>query len=130
MNPCRSSSYFYSETSLATPLKQLLRRIHTVKYRTKGSPMNTAPTATRFDLKMDAAEKELVSRAAALMGTTMAGFVRSAMKEKAQALLDQEAMLRMSTQDFEQFSQAIQGAFKPNDALQDALNAAAKVQRA
>ncbi len=91
--------------------------------------MNTLLT-TRFDLKMDAAEKDIVARAAALMGTTMAGFVRSAVKEKAQELLDREATLRMSSQDFDQFSQAIQGAFKPNPALQDALKAAAKVQRA
>ena len=30
----------------------------------------------RFDLTMDADEKEIVSRAAALMGATMAGFYR------------------------------------------------------
>ena len=35
-------------------------------------------TATaRFDLKLDADDKDLLSRAASLMGTTMAGFVRS-----------------------------------------------------
>jgi uncharacterized protein (DUF1778 family) len=39
----------------------------------------------RFDLKMDADEKDVVSRAAALMGTTMAGFVRAAAKEMARA---------------------------------------------
>ena len=32
-------------------------------------------TAARFDLKMDADEKALVAKAAALLGTTMAGFV-------------------------------------------------------
>jgi uncharacterized protein (DUF1778 family) len=40
-------------------------------------------SATRFDLKLDRAEKDLFSEAAALMGTTMAGFVRTAAKEKA-----------------------------------------------
>ena len=89
--------------------------------------MNTALSTTRFDLKMDAADKDIVSRAAALMGTTMAGFVRSAVKEKAQELLARDALLR---QDFDQFSQAIQGAFTPNQALKDAMKAAAKVQRA
>ena len=43
----------------------------------------------RFDLKLDAEDKDLLSRAASLMGTTMAGFVRSAAKEKAQTLLEQ-----------------------------------------
>ncbi|QKE37864.2 DUF1778 domain-containing protein [Ferrovum myxofaciens] len=37
----------------------------------------------RFDLKMDVEEKEVISRAAALVGTTMAAFVRMAAKEKA-----------------------------------------------
>lgn len=87
-------------------------------------------SSTRFDLKMDASEKDIVSRAAALMGTTMAGFVRSAAKEKAQELIAREATLRMSSQDFDQFANAIQGAFSPNKALQGALKSAAKVQRA
>ena len=92
--------------------------------------MSSSITVTRFDLKMNADEKDIVARAAALMGTTMAGFVRSAVKDKAQQLLERDAMLRMTAQDFDQFSQAIQGAFKPNKALQGALKAAAKVQRA
>ncbi len=46
------------------------------------------PATARFALKMDADEKNLVSRAAALTGTTMAGFVRAAAKENAVALLD------------------------------------------
>ena len=51
-------------------------------------------TATaHFDLKMDADEKAIVAKAAALLGTTMAGFVRLAAKEKAQVLLDREARL-------------------------------------
>ncbi len=45
--------------------------------------------SARFDLKLDAMDKDLLSRAASLMGTTMAGFVRSAAKEKAQSLVDQ-----------------------------------------
>ena len=41
----------------------------------------------RFDLKMNVEEKDVVSRAAALVGTTMAAFVRAAAKEKARELL-------------------------------------------
>ncbi len=41
------------------------------------------PVATaRFDLKMDAAGKDLLARAAALMGTTMAGLVRAAARKE------------------------------------------------
>lgn len=87
-------------------------------------------TAARFDLKMDVEEKEIVSRAAALVGTTMAAFVRSAAKEKARELLDKESRITMSARDFQTFTQALNGEFAPNDALKTAMNAAKKVKRA
>jgi uncharacterized protein (DUF1778 family) len=94
------------------------------------NPMHTMTAIARFDLKLDADDKDLLSRAASLMGTTMAGFVRSAAKEKAQTLLEQETRVQMSKKDFAAFHTAIQGAFAPNAALQKALEAAAKVKRA
>jgi uncharacterized protein (DUF1778 family) len=81
-----------------------------------------AAAAARFDLKMDADEKALVTKAAALMGTTMAGFVRAAAKEKAQALLEREMRLTLTERDFSAFAQALDAAFAPNSALQDALD--------
>lgn len=88
-------------------------------------------TATaRFDLKIDASDKDMLSRAASLMGTTMAGFVRAAAKEKAQVLLDQESRITLSQRDFATFQAAVTGAFTPNPALQNAMTAAAKVKRA
>lgn len=89
----------------------------------------TAATA-RFDLKMDAAEKDLVSRAAALMGTTMAGFVRAAAKEKAATLLERETRVTLSKRDFSALMKAIDQPFSPNKALKGALTAAAKIRRA
>ena len=87
-------------------------------------------TIARFDLKMDAADKAILSRAAALMGTTMAGFVRMAAKEKALALIDSESRVTLSQRDFAAFTAAINQAFTPNPAMQAALQAAAKVKRA
>ena len=84
----------------------------------------------RFDLKLDVADKAILSRAAALMGTTMAGFVRMAAKEKALALIDCESRLTLSQRDFAAFTAAINQAFTPNPAMQAALQAAAKVKRA
>jgi uncharacterized protein (DUF1778 family) len=84
----------------------------------------------RFDLKLDADDKALFARAASLMGTTMAGFVRSAAKEKAQTLLDQQTRIILSRRDFVAFNAAINGAFSPNPALQGALKAASKIKRA
>jgi uncharacterized protein (DUF1778 family) len=85
--------------------------------------------SARFDLKMDADEKDVVSRAAVLMGTTMAGFVRAAAKEKAMALLDRESRITFSERDFLAFAKALNGAFKPNAALKRAVTAARKVKR-
>lgn len=84
----------------------------------------------RFDLKMDAEEKDIVSRAAALMGTTMAAFVRMAAKEKARELLDRESRITMTAQDFHAFTTALNEAFMPNAALRNAMNAAREVKRA
>jgi uncharacterized protein (DUF1778 family) len=86
--------------------------------------------AARFDLKMDIEEKDTVSRAAALMGTTMAAFVRTAAKEKARELLEQQCRLTLSVQDFEAVTMALNEAFTPNAALQNALNVARQVKRA
>ena len=60
----------------------------------------------------------MYSTATGLMGTSMAGFARTAAKEKAQILLDRESRLTLS---------AIQGAFQPNPALQSALEARKQV---
>lgn len=87
-------------------------------------------SVARFDLKMDVEEKDIVSRAAALAGTTMAAFVRTAAKEKARELLDRESRITMSAHDFQAFTMALNGAFTPNDALQHALSVAQKVKRA
>ena len=84
----------------------------------------------RFDLKLDAEDKDLLSRAASLMGTTMAGFVRSAAKEKAQTLLEQESRVTLTKRDFVAFNAAVNDVFSPNPALQVALTAASKVKRA
>lgn len=79
-------------------------------------------TATaRFDLKLKNEEKKLFSEAAALMGTTTAGFVRAAANEKARALLEQETRVSMSGRDFTRFAAALDKPFAPNKALEEAL---------
>lgn len=78
-------------------------------------------SAARFDLKMNADDKAVVAKAAALMGTTMAGFVRAAAKERAQALLERETRLSLTDRDFTAFARALDSAFAPNPALEEAL---------
>lgn len=87
--------------------------------------------AARFDLKMDADEKAVVAKAAALMGTTMAGFVRAAAKEKAQELLERETRLTLTARDFRDFTSALDSAFSPSPTLKQALTQARRrVRRA
>ena len=82
-----------------------------------------------FDLKIDAQGKDVIAKAD-LMGTTMAAFVRVAAVERAQELLEREARIRLSQRDFEAFTQALGGAFKPNVVLEKALTEAReKVRR-
>ena len=78
-------------------------------------------TSARFDLKLDKKDKDLFSQAATLMGTTMAGFVRAAAKEKARSVIEQESRLTLSMRDFRSFSDALDNAFTPNESLQEAL---------
>ncbi len=83
----------------------------------------------RFDLTMNQEEKNMVSRAAVLMGTTMAAFMRMAAKEKAQELLDREERITMTNRDFEALTSALNATFTPNVALQNALDISRKVKR-
>jgi len=86
-------------------------------------------TPARFDLKLDKDDKELFAEAASLMGTSMAGFVRAAAKEKARSVIDQESRLTLTRRDFRAFSAALEQAFSPNEALQEALDSARQTVR-
>lgn len=76
----------------------------------------------RFDLKLDKDDKDLFAHAATLAGTSMAGYVRSAAKEKARAAIDRESRLTLSQRDFRALSVALEGAFAPNKHLREALH--------
>jgi uncharacterized protein (DUF1778 family) len=78
----------------------------------------------RFDLKLNPEDKDIFAQAAALLGTSMAGFVRAAAKEKAQALLERESRIVLSPEDFRAFVASLDAAFTPNPALEDALASA------
>ncbi len=86
-------------------------------------------TSARFDLKLDKEDKDLFSQAAALTGTSMAGFVRTAAKEKAQFVIDRESRLSLSRRDFHALNAALDQAFAPNPSLQQALETARQTVR-
>lgn len=86
-------------------------------------------TSAHFDLKLDKEDKGLFSEAAALMGTSMADFVRTAAKEKARSIIEQESRLTLSRRDFRAFNTVLDQAFSPNKPLQGALGTARKTAR-
>jgi uncharacterized protein (DUF1778 family) len=81
-------------------------------------------TSARFDIKLNQEDKNIFAQAAALMGTTMAGFVRTAAKEKAQELLARESRITLSPEDFKAFVKSLDAAFTPNPALKAAMELA------
>lgn len=83
----------------------------------------------RFDLRLDQDDKDLFAQAATLAGTSMAGFVRSAAKEKAQAVIDRESRLTLSQRDFRALSVALEEAFAPNEHLRGALDSVRQTVR-
>ena len=84
----------------------------------------------RLDLKMGRDEKDVVSRGAAIMGTSLSAFVRSAAKEKAIELIERESRVAMSSADFAAFADAINQPFTPNAAAKKSMLAASNVKRA
>lgn len=86
-------------------------------------------TSARFDLRLESGEKELFAEAAALMGTTMAAFVRAAAKEKARVLLERERRIALSPRDMSALAAALENAFAPNKALRAAIRRARETVR-
>jgi uncharacterized protein (DUF1778 family) len=84
----------------------------------------------RFDFTLNVAEKQDVSLAATLAGTTMSSFVRVAAIEKARELIMRESRVSMTAEDFQAFTKALNQPFEPNAALTKALEVASRVKRA
>lgn len=77
---------------------------------------------SRIALTLSANDRQLISRAAALTGTTTADFVCTAASERARELLDQAGRITLSVRDFKSLALALSGPFNPNATLSDALN--------
>jgi uncharacterized protein (DUF1778 family) len=84
-------------------------------------PERVMTTTARINFRIDPEEKALASKAAALMGMTLAEFVRWAALEKAQGVLDRETRITLTDHDFAAFAHALTAAFSPKPALTSAL---------
>ncbi|MCS5693885.1 DUF1778 domain-containing protein [Cyanobium sp. FGCU-6] len=71
----------------------------------------------RLDLKLSAADKQLLAQAAAIEGLSMAAFVRLAARQRAAEAVQREQQLVLSQRDFTTFHAAIAQPFAANAEL-------------
>ena len=86
--------------------------------------MRVVAADERLDLKLSAADKQLLAQGAAIEGLSMAAFVRLAARQRAAEAIQREQQLALSQRDFAAFQAAITQPFAPNPALQAALEQA------
>ena len=75
----------------------------------------------RIDLRTSREVKELIQRAAELLGTTMSAFIIHRSYDAAREVLAQQESLVLSDRDRDQFLQLLESPPKPNRALKQLL---------
>mgnify|MGYP001128088383 CR=1 FL=1 len=83
--------------------------------------------AARLDLRMTAADKARIARAADLRGVPLSTFVRDAVLREADSVTAAELTATLSAEESRRFLKALDAPFQPNAKLKKAL---ARVARA
>ena len=81
--------------------------------------MNTA--AARLDLRLEAADKARIARAADLRGMPVSAFIRDAVLREAESVMAAELTVTLSIEESRRFLKALDAPFKPNAKLKKAL---------
>ena len=76
----------------------------------------------RIEVRVRRELKEVVVRAAQLVHQTISDFVLSAVVERAQAVIREAELIKLSRRDSERFLAALDADLKPNDALMKAAH--------
>lgn len=79
--------------------------------------MSATAESARINLRTSPEAKALIERAAALMGTTVSGFMLQNAYEAARRIVADNDTLVLSQQAFEAFIAACENPSEPNDAL-------------
>lgn len=87
--------------------------------------MNT--TSPRLDLRLNAADKDRISRAAKLCGVPVSVFVRDVVLREAESVMAAELTAALSAQESRRFLKALDASFKPNAKLKKSLAHAANL---
>ncbi len=85
------------------------------------SPSATSPDTARINLRTSPEAKALIERAAALMGTTVSGFMLQNAYDAARRIVADNDTLTMSQAAFEAFVAECEAAAPPNQALRDLM---------
>jgi uncharacterized protein (DUF1778 family) len=89
--------------------------------------MTTA--SARLDLRLNAADKARINRAASLRGMPVATFVRDAVLREAEIVMAAELTVTLSPAESRRFLAALDKPFKPNTRLKKAMADASKLIR-
>ncbi|MDD5389324.1 MAG: DUF1778 domain-containing protein [Gallionellaceae bacterium] len=82
----------------------------------------TATDSARINLRTSPEAKALIERAAALMGTTVSGFMLQNAYEAARRVVADNDMLMLSQRDFEAFIATCEDPPLPNEALRKLMS--------
>ncbi|MDP1526612.1 MAG: DUF1778 domain-containing protein [Rhodocyclaceae bacterium] len=77
--------------------------------------------SARINLRTSPEAKALIERAAALMGTTVSGFMLQNAYEAAQRVVNDNDTIMLSQRDFEAFIAACETPSEPTQALRDLM---------
>lgn len=81
----------------------------------------SSPESVRINLRASPEAKAMIERAAALMGTTVSGFMLQNAYEAARRIVTENDTLVLSQRDFEAFVDAIENPPEPNEALRELM---------
>jgi uncharacterized protein (DUF1778 family) len=77
--------------------------------------------AARLDLRLNAADKARIARAASLRGVPVSAFVRDAVLREADTAIAAETIVTLSAAESRRFLKALDKPFKPNARLKKAM---------
>lgn len=78
-------------------------------------------SAARLDLRLNATDKERITRAADLRGMPVSAFVRDAVLREADNVMAAELTVTLSAKESRRFLKALDTPFRPNAKLKKAL---------
>ncbi|KHS74031.1 hypothetical protein QT13_05420 [Pectobacterium brasiliense] len=86
-------------------------------------------TTARLDLRLNAHDKERITKAAALRGIAVSAFVRDAVLREADTAIAADTAVTLSEQESRRFLAALNQPFMSNDRLHKAMEEAANLMK-